>query len=72
MTLHETDALKVLEHVTERGISIDKYNNNQLETILIWNVINKSKQVRLDDNKKKWKDIHENNKQPTSYKKWMQ
>ena len=51
--LHETDALKVLEHVTEKGISIDKYNKNQLGTLLIWNVIKKSKQVRLAENNKK-------------------
>ena len=57
MELHETDALKFLEHVTENVISINKYNNNQLETLLIWNVIKKSNQVRLAENKKKWKDI---------------
>ena len=72
MALHEIDALKVFEHVTEKGISIDKYNNKQLETLLIWNVIKKSKQVRLAENKKKWKDIQENKKKPTACKKWMQ
>ena len=72
MELHETDALKFLEHVTENVISINKYNNNQLETLLICNVIKKSKQVRLSEKRKKWKDIKENNKQPPEYKKWMQ
>ena len=28
--LHETYALKALEHVTEKWKSIDQYNNNQL------------------------------------------
>ena len=39
--LHETDALKVLEHVTEEGISIYQYNHNQLETLFLWNGIQK-------------------------------
>ena len=72
MAPHETYALKVLEHVTEKGISIDKYNNNQLNTLFIWNVIKKSKQVRLAENMKKWKDIQEKNKKPPANKKWMQ
>ena len=71
MELHETDALKVLEHVTAKGISIDQYNNNQLETLLLWHGIQKSKQGRLAEKKKKWKDIKENKKQPPAYKKWM-
>ena len=39
--LHKTDALKVWEHVTEKGISIYQYNNNPLETLLLWNGINR-------------------------------
>ena len=70
--LYKTNALKVLEHATERVIWIDQYINNQLETLLLWNGIQKSKQVRLSKNKKKWKDIKENNKHPPTYNKWMQ
>ena len=33
--LHETDALKVFEHVTEKGVSIDQCNNKQLEILLL-------------------------------------
>ena len=68
MELHGIDALKVLEHVTEKGISIYQYNNNQMETLLLWNSIQKSKQVRLAEKNKKWKGIKENNKQPPAYK----
>ena len=28
MDFHKIGALKVLEHVTQKGISIDQYNNN--------------------------------------------
>ena len=51
MELHETNALKVFEHVTEKGISIDQYNNKQLETLLLWCGIHKSKQGRLVEKK---------------------
>ena len=57
MEVHETYALKVLEHVTEKGISIDQYNNNQLETLFLWHGIQKSNQEKLAEKKKKWKDI---------------
>ena len=58
MELHETDALKVLEHVTEKGVSSNQYNNNQMETLFLWHGIHKSKQVRLDKkNNKKWNGI---------------
>ena len=64
MELHEIDALKFMEHVTEKEISINEYNNNKLETHLIWHGIQKSKQGRLDERNKEWKNIKENKKQP--------
>ena len=72
MGLHETDTLKALEHVTENGISTNQYKNNQLEIILLWHGIQKSKQRRLTEKKKKWKYIKENNRQPPAYNRWIQ
>ena len=36
MELRETNYLKVMEHVTEKGVSIDQYIINQLERLLLW------------------------------------
>ena len=72
MEPHETDALKVLERVNEKVLAIDQHNNKQLETLLLWKGMHKSKQERLAEKKKNWKYMNENNKQPPTSKKWMQ
>ena len=57
MEPHETDALKVLERVNEKVLAIDQHNNKQLETLLLWKGMHKSKQERLAETKKNWKDV---------------